>query len=128
MLTSRFVTTLRSSAGAVRGRVAYPYGPTFNSHTCISTQLTRVIRTTSKFSTSSSSLSKNRPANDPSNKQPDDIPPMGFSFEGLGMTRTTKIVVIIIISIFGTMETIFYAKWLWRWYSGTENNETETKA
>ncbi|KAI1468432.1 uncharacterized protein F4812DRAFT_368434 [Daldinia caldariorum] len=125
MLTiSRFATTVRSSAGAMKSRIAYPYlRPTLSSH--LLNQLTRV--TTSKFSTSSSGLSAKRPTNDPS-KQPDEIPPMGFSLEGLGMTRRTKIVVIIIISIYGTMETIFYARWFWHWYSGTEDNETESKA
>ncbi|KAI1805471.1 hypothetical protein F4811DRAFT_514832 [Daldinia bambusicola] len=123
MLTSRFATIVRSSAGAVKSRIACPYRPTFSSH--LLSQLTRA--TTSKLSTSSSGLSAKRPTNDPS-KQPDKIPPMGFSFEGLGMTRRTKIAVIIIISIYGTMETIFYIRWFWRWYSGTEDNETESKA
>ncbi|KAI1663044.1 hypothetical protein F4813DRAFT_342797 [Daldinia decipiens] len=130
MLAGRFIATARSSASAVRGRrriaYYYPYGPTSNSH--LSNQSTQI--TASKFSTSRSGFSTKKPANNPSKQQqPDEIPPAGFSFEGLGMTRRTKIAVIIIISIFATMETIFYIRWIWVWYSGTENDETaESKA
>ncbi|KAI8965710.1 hypothetical protein F5Y11DRAFT_367619 [Daldinia sp. FL1419] len=125
MLAGRIVTTVRTSAGAVRGRIThpYPYGPTFNSH--LSNQSTRF--TTSRFSTFNSALSAKKPVNDPS-KQPDEIPSTGFSFEGLGMTRKSKIAVLIILSIFGTMETIFYIRWFWGWYSGTEEDETGSKA
>ncbi|KAI0852211.1 hypothetical protein F5Y00DRAFT_227580 [Daldinia vernicosa] len=128
MIAGRFITTTaRSSVSAVRGRIAYPYyrpTPTFNSH--LSNQSTRIAA--SKFSTSSSGLSAKKPANEPSKQQSDETPPMGFSFEGLGMTRRTKIAVVIIISIFATMETIFYIRWFWGWYSGTEDDETESKA
>ncbi|KAI1647228.1 uncharacterized protein F4817DRAFT_111241 [Daldinia loculata] len=124
MLAGRFVTTARSSVSVVKGRIAYPYRPTLNSH--LSNQSTRI--TASKFSTSSPGLSTKKPANDPSKQQPDEIPPMGFSFEGLGMTRRTKIAVIIIISIFATMETIFYIRWFWGWYSGTEDDETDVES
>ncbi|KAI0119179.1 hypothetical protein F4814DRAFT_410972 [Daldinia grandis] len=126
MLAGRIITTARSSASAVRGRrIAYPYRPTFNSH--LSNQSTQIAA--SKFSTSSSGLSAKKPTNDdPSKQRPDEIAPVGFSFEGLGMTRRSKIAVIIIISIFATMETIFYIRWFWGWYSGTEDDETESKA
>jgi hypothetical protein len=34
----------------------------------------------------------------------------------LGATRTVKIVVLLALVVFGTMETVFYAKALWRYF------------
>lgn len=44
-------------------------------------------------------------------------------FSELGATRTVKIVVIVVVSILGTMETIFYAKLGWRWWKGESVEE-----
>jgi hypothetical protein len=36
-----------------------------------------------------------------------------FSLQGLGMSKPIKIVVIAILTVFGTMESVFWAKLLW---------------
>ena len=40
-----------------------------------------------------------------------------FSFQGLSTNSTVKIVVIAALSVFGTIESIFWAKVLWAWVS-----------
>lgn len=43
-----------------------------------------------------------------------------FSLEGLGLSKNMRIVVLVIISIFGTLETWVYCKAIWRWWKGGE--------
>ncbi|TPX16783.1 uncharacterized protein E0L32_012387 [Thyridium curvatum] len=45
----------------------------------------------------------------------------------LGATRRTKIVVIVALGIFGTMETIFYVKGFLRWLYPPPEDESEPK-
>ncbi|KAI0533441.1 hypothetical protein GGR58DRAFT_113511 [Xylaria digitata] len=44
------------------------------------------------------------------------------SFLDLGMNRITKFVVYAVLCVFGTMETIFWCKTLWRWWTGGEED------
>ena len=41
-----------------------------------------------------------------------------FSFESLGLSRNQKIIIITLLSIFGTLETITYTKLFLRWWNG----------
>lgn len=41
-----------------------------------------------------------------------------FSLDGLGLSRNMKIFLVVVLSIFGTMETWFYCKAIWRWWKG----------
>ena len=41
-----------------------------------------------------------------------------FSLEGLGLSKNMRIVVLVLISIFGTLETWVYCKAVWRWWKG----------
>ncbi|KAF1808983.1 hypothetical protein P152DRAFT_462037 [Eremomyces bilateralis CBS 781.70] len=40
-----------------------------------------------------------------------------FTFEALGITGWAKWSIVAVLSILGTMETIFYAKWAWGWWN-----------
>ncbi|KAI0514391.1 hypothetical protein F5B22DRAFT_647704 [Xylaria bambusicola] len=66
-------------------------------------------------SSSSSSSSDKRP---PSSE--DDFK---INFRDLGMNRLTKFVVYAAICVVGTMETIFWCKAIWRWWTGGEESE-----
>ncbi|KAI1139008.1 hypothetical protein F5Y05DRAFT_358779 [Hypoxylon sp. FL0543] len=121
MLAARFVLTARNGAGAVsRGRIISPYKPTVNMNSHISKPPSSF--SSLNFSTSIPGLEKKQPAKN----SPEELP--AFSFEGLGMSRNTKIAVIVILSIFGTIESIFWIKWIWNWFSGTKGDESERKA
>lgn len=43
-----------------------------------------------------------------------------FSLDGLGIGRNMKVFLIVVLSIFGTMETWFYCKAIWRWWYGAQ--------
>ncbi|KAI1191415.1 hypothetical protein F5B17DRAFT_382964 [Nemania serpens] len=45
-----------------------------------------------------------------------------INFRDLGMNRITKFVVYTVISVLGTMETIFWCKVLWRWWTGEQED------
>ncbi|KAL6892043.1 hypothetical protein GGI43DRAFT_194544 [Trichoderma evansii] len=46
-----------------------------------------------------------------------------FSFEGLGMSKNTRIFVITVLSIFGTIETWVWCKGIYRWWNGPSEEE-----
>ncbi|KAI1098527.1 hypothetical protein F4804DRAFT_324572 [Jackrogersella minutella] len=122
MFTTRLAMTVRNSAGAAtRGRITSPYKSTINSN--IPNPPTPI--TTSKFSTSIPKLSTKK-STQGSSKSPEEPPPMEFSFKGLDMSRNTRIVVLVILSIFGTIESIFWVKTIWRWFSGPKDDESES--
>ncbi|KAI1214893.1 uncharacterized protein F4807DRAFT_12289 [Annulohypoxylon truncatum] len=124
MSAPRFAMAVRNSANAItRGRIVSPNKSIIDSH--IPQSSTGMI--VSNFSTFSSRLAAKKLTEEPS-KSPEEPPPMEFSFEGLGLGRNTKIAVVVILSIFGTIETIFWMKWVWRWRSGAKNDESENKA
>ncbi|KAI0885288.1 uncharacterized protein GGS22DRAFT_163361 [Annulohypoxylon maeteangense] len=124
MFAPRFAMAVRNGAGTVtRGRIVSPNRSIIDSH--IPQSPASMIA--SNFSTSGSKLTEKKPTKNPP-KSPEEPPPMQFSFEGLGLSRNTKIAVLVILSIFGTIETIFWIKWIGRWFSGAKNDESENKA
>lgn len=46
-----------------------------------------------------------------------------FSFEGLGMSKNSRIFVIVVLSIFGTIETWVWCKGIYRWWNGPSEEE-----
>ncbi|UKZ72311.1 uncharacterized protein TrAtP1_013254 [Trichoderma atroviride] len=74
----------------------------FNAHTSLRT-----------FSAHSSLLNQ---------KQKDSELPK-FSFEGLGMSKNSRIFVIVVLSIFGTIETWVWCKGIYRWWYGPSEEE-----
>lgn len=44
--------------------------------------------------------------------------PFETNFAGLGLSKNMKVFLIIVVSIFGTMETWMYCKAIWRWWNG----------
>ncbi|KAF4311830.1 hypothetical protein GTA08_BOTSDO12540 [Botryosphaeria dothidea] len=50
-----------------------------------------------------------------------DYPP--FSFEALGISKNMKMVIIGLLSVFGTIETWFWCKAIWRWWKGDGKDE-----
>ncbi|GME55546.1 hypothetical protein GTA08_BOTSDO12540 [Neofusicoccum parvum] len=54
-----------------------------------------------------------------------DYPP--FSFEALGVSKNMKMVLIGLLSVFGTIETWFWCKAIWRWWKGDGKDEEEHK-
>ncbi|OAR02712.1 hypothetical protein LLEC1_07777, partial [Akanthomyces lecanii] len=43
-----------------------------------------------------------------------------FSLDGLGLGRNMKAFLIAVLCVFGTMETWFYCKAIWRWWYGEQ--------
>ncbi|KAL7918063.1 hypothetical protein ACQKWADRAFT_305168 [Trichoderma austrokoningii] len=52
------------------------------------------------------------------NRQQKDSELPKFSFEGLGMSKNIRIFVIVVLSIFGTIETWVWCKGIYRWWNG----------
>lgn len=46
-----------------------------------------------------------------------------FSLDSLGLSKNMKMVVLVLISIFGTIETWFYCQAIWRWWKGRQESE-----
>lgn len=57
------------------------------------------------------------------NQQQKDNELPKFSFEGLGMSKNTRIFVIVVLSIFGTIETWVWCKGIYRWWNGPSEEE-----
>ncbi|KAL6812858.1 hypothetical protein GGI42DRAFT_313113 [Trichoderma sp. SZMC 28013] len=57
------------------------------------------------------------------NKQQNNEELPSFSFEGLGMSRNVKVFVIVVLSIFGTIETWVWCKGIYRWWNGPSEKE-----
>lgn len=51
-----------------------------------------------------------------------------FSFQDLGANRTVKVIVIVCLTVFGTLESIFWAKFLWAKFSPSPENESQPEA
>ena len=47
-----------------------------------------------------------------------------FSFEGLGISRNMKIVLLVILGGFGSIETYFWCRAIWTWWVGGEEGGT----
>lgn len=54
----------------------------------------------------------------------DEVQAPSVSFEGLGISRNMKIVLLVILGVFGSVETYFWcrAAWIW-WVGGGEEEE-----
>jgi hypothetical protein len=48
-----------------------------------------------------------------------------FSFQGLGANRTVKVIVIVCLPVFGTIESIFWVKALWAKFSPSPEEESK---
>lgn len=59
------------------------------------------------------------------NQQQKDSELPKFSFEGLGMSKNARIFVIVVLSIFGTIETWVWCKGIYRWWTGPSEEEKE---
>ncbi|KAH7254590.1 hypothetical protein B0J15DRAFT_494673 [Fusarium solani] len=46
-----------------------------------------------------------------------------FSLDALGLSKNMKVVVLVLISIFGTIETWFYCQAIWRWWKGRQESQ-----
>ncbi|KAE8361734.1 hypothetical protein BDV27DRAFT_160425 [Aspergillus caelatus] len=68
------------------------------------------------FSTRILLANKQASPSNPDSNEPTKYP--AFSFEALGMSKGTKAFVIAILCCFGTMETWFWCKTIWRWWKG----------
>ncbi|KAI0403642.1 hypothetical protein F4802DRAFT_570454 [Xylaria palmicola] len=68
---------------------------------------------------------KGRPASRP--REPIHYTPseddFKIGFQNLGMNRITKFVVYSVVGVLGTMETIFWCKVLWRWWTGRDEDD-----
>lgn len=42
------------------------------------------------------------------------------SFEGLGISRNMKVVLLVILGVFGSIETYFWCRAIWTWWKGDE--------
>ncbi|KAI0205424.1 hypothetical protein F4808DRAFT_456411 [Astrocystis sublimbata] len=65
----------------------------------------------------------------PPSSQIDPSPPeeeFHIRFRDLGMNRITKFVVFVVIGVLGTMESVFWCKVLWRWWTRNEE-DTDVK-
>jgi hypothetical protein len=47
----------------------------------------------------------------------------GFSLAGLGISKNMRLLLIAILSVFGTIETWMYCKWIWSWWKGELKSE-----
>ncbi|KAE8143652.1 hypothetical protein BDV38DRAFT_1449 [Aspergillus pseudotamarii] len=68
------------------------------------------------FSTRIALANKQTSSSKPGSNEPPQYPTFGF--EALGMSKGTKAFVIAILCCFGTMETWFWCKAIWRWWKG----------
>ncbi|KAI2608396.1 uncharacterized protein GGS25DRAFT_273923 [Hypoxylon fragiforme] len=129
MPAMRLAMAVRSGAGAAnRGQLIFPCRPTGTPHPPKpSSHITNLKFSTSRFGLAATNPSTNKKSPKSPN-QPEDPPPLSFSFDGLGMSRNTKLAVITILSIFGTIESFFWAKWIWRWFAGPSKDEPENSS
>ena len=75
---------------------------------------------TNRFSTTISSLLNNPNFN---RRTTTYQPPPRVTLKDLGAGRTVRIVVVVCICIPGTLETVFWAKMLWRYFKGDDNQD-----
>lgn len=92
--------------------------------------LARLSRAPSSlFSTRSRLLESQRqaPPKAETKENATENPSFETSFASLGLSRNMKIFLIVVVSIFGTMETWFYCKAAWIWWKGGETQAAEKK-
>jgi len=77
----------------------------------------------SSAATAASSSTKQQPSSTAAQSSTGGKPaaednPFETNFAGLGLSKNMKVFLIIVVSIFGTMETWMYCKAIWRWWNG----------
>ncbi|KAJ5883809.1 uncharacterized protein N7473_010695 [Penicillium subrubescens] len=50
----------------------------------------------------------------------DEVQAPSVSFEGLGISRNMKLFLLVILGVFGSVETYFWCKAIWIWWIGGE--------
>lgn len=45
------------------------------------------------------------------------------SFEGLGISRNMKVILLVILGVFGSVETYFWCRAIWTWWRGGEDGD-----
>ncbi|RSL50318.1 hypothetical protein CEP54_011995 [Fusarium duplospermum] len=78
---------------------------------------TRNMRTTEK----QQKPRKQSQAHQPQNPGNPEYP--AFSLESLGLSKNMRIVILVLVSIFGTIETWFYCQAIWRWWKGRQESQ-----
>ncbi|KAH8422539.1 uncharacterized protein LDX57_000293 [Aspergillus melleus] len=82
---------------------------------------TRTTLLNKQHASSSQAQSKIAAQREPVESAP-ELP--ALNLDSLGLGRNMKILVIVLLSIFGTMETYFYCRAIWRWWKGSGDEET----
>ena len=106
--TSRAMTSFRQS----------PWRSVSSAYSPANLQISRALLSThrARLADQRSEKMQQPESNKQSSKPAPENPSMpAFSLQGLGATRTVKIVVLCAIGIMGTMETIFYTKVAWNY-------------
>ncbi|RYO86397.1 hypothetical protein DL766_006973 [Monosporascus sp. MC13-8B] len=74
----------------------------------------------SSFSTHQARLREQTKGHDDKSPGNPEIP--RISFADLGMSRNVKVVVYVLIGIFGTIESIVWTQAIWRWFKGEKDD------
>ncbi|KAF4982176.1 hypothetical protein FZEAL_2153 [Fusarium zealandicum] len=48
-----------------------------------------------------------------------------FSFESMGLSKRMKVSILVLLSIFGTIETWFWCQTIWRWWKGGQQSRED---
>ncbi|KEY75139.1 hypothetical protein S7711_10483 [Stachybotrys chartarum IBT 7711] len=56
---------------------------------------------------------------------PQEIETPSFDLASLGLGKNMRILVLAIVSVFGTIETWFWCKVIWRWWKGESTDKLE---
>ncbi|KAJ6441487.1 glycosyl hydrolase [Purpureocillium lavendulum] len=78
---------------------------------------------TRAFSASTLRCSKQHQPGQPHTQQDGNPELPAFSLNGLGASKGVKTAIIVILCIFGTMETWMWCKWAWNWWKGSDGEE-----
>ncbi|RYP09032.1 hypothetical protein DL764_001528 [Monosporascus ibericus] len=80
----------------------------------------------SSFSTHHARLREQTKGHDGKTPGSPELPQI--SFADLGMSRNVKVVVYVLIGIFGTIESVFWAQAIWRWFKGEKDDAAQEQA
>ncbi|POR34781.1 Cutinase transcription factor 1 alpha [Tolypocladium paradoxum] len=119
---------LRPTASPVRAQLRRPLlVPAAALPSCSVGCLSRAP--SSRFSTQSRLLGsqKKAPPKAETKESAAESPSFETSFASLGLSRNMKIFLVVVVSIFGTMETWFYCKAAWIWWKGGETQAAEKR-
>lgn len=99
-------------------------GPSKFGPTPVSTFSTRAVL----LKTNDTIKGPSKPRPDARNTETEHEDPLitpSVSLESLGIGKNMKIFLLVVLSIFGTIETWFWCKAIWIWWKGGESEETE---